>query len=660
MTNPINAVGKPILPGNQIEIAELKLKRKLGIEDNTTIPIGPVPTVSTSYVNSSTGKVTINGIEASQIYADEELLAEDDAVSETSQSQEAKKSNTNQTQSAVVEKIINKYNLKESNVEYFEDGSAKITMSNSNKTELVIDKEGNIVSAKNVTGKMLREYLFKDNDKLISAVKELVSGESTKEKIDNFNRGSFDIVTDSNGNLNIIYIKGYEKPQETVSDDNGISSSPSAAVVSGTYSGSSKAKEKETETDDSLEETKVVVLSPDGSVSIKEQAKEVAQQPEEQVIEEVVEADISKAEDKAEDTTDSAQVVEEVVEEDKEEQAPAVVKEDTSDEIVVEQESSNTVEVEVVEEDKEEQTPVVADEEVIAETVEEPKTEDIAEVEADDTVATEEVEEAVEVQDTSKTAEETTEVEEVKPEISQAPIDPSTLEFLTKNNFINENSNCTIKNENDRITIEFQNGATIVLDCKRKNGSGGIESAELFDIYNSNERLPNSITDVINILGISLEELLTSVNKDGESLYNLAFDDLDIGNITVVNTDTNAQIVYNMSAETVEAMSGFQDKSAGIQGLSTYLDKNLIAELEKQAKSIIKGLLANGNDRTDDSYVNELYDSEGSFNFSRTTWFLGQDTIEGEFIFDGKAYPFVFETTGFLKNGWRLKQRLVT
>ena len=121
------------------------------------------------------------------------------------------------------------YQIPDENITVLEDGSIKVKIKNSSAV-IVFDSNGEIVSAKNVTGVMMKNCLLKGNKEAINEAYKNTKGEGA-EKADNFNKGTFDIKRDKNGNLKITFKKGYEKPTESGTTSDASSKETKASVV---------------------------------------------------------------------------------------------------------------------------------------------------------------------------------------------------------------------------------------------------------------------------------------------------------------------------------------------------------------------------------------------------------------------------------------------
>ena len=265
-----------------------RLNRDLGItNENVTIPIVASRNVNpTIEVNAAEAEVKTEKVDAAEQVEPTEQVAQTEAITETAPQE------TPQVQETVQEPVNTEptteqrnqisllkkagYKVPEENITMLDDGSVKITIKTKNSTnipEIVFDNKGKIVSAKNVTGKMLTLYLFKGNSSLSQAAYKLAPGEDDEEKNANFNKGRYTIGTDNQGNLIITFIKKYEKPAEegetsSTEDYSSLTTSDSGEILQDFNPGDSVAGQATEEVTEAPTGT-YILITPDGKVSLE-------------------------------------------------------------------------------------------------------------------------------------------------------------------------------------------------------------------------------------------------------------------------------------------------------------------------------------------------------------------------------------------------------
>ena len=213
MIGNVNRLGQPISRLDKIQLRLQQLDKDLGIDRNATVPIASSTASAAAAIVADEVDMeeleeatTVNEVETEE----ETLLPEVQPEEEPLQDFEV---NTEPTaaQNGMINLFKSRdYKIPQENIEVLEDGSVRFKINNPpTNTVVTVNNKGKIVSAKNVTGFMIKQCLFKDNKALISATYGITPGEGS-EKADNFSKGTFNIVTDNEGNLNITFES--EKP----------------------------------------------------------------------------------------------------------------------------------------------------------------------------------------------------------------------------------------------------------------------------------------------------------------------------------------------------------------------------------------------------------------------------------------------------------------
>jgi len=502
------------------------------------------------------------------------------------------------------------FSVQSENITMLEDGSVQLAIKNKtgSDTVIVIDNKGKIVSAQNANGFMLINCLYENNSEVLKAIYE-IAPDGGDDKLYNYYNGFYRIEQDENGNTVIYFDKKFDKPSdETASSASSVTLTP-ANVGGASYQGlepKTTGKEKPNKTSITK-----VVISKDGTVNTT--SYEVTEE---------------KAEETGVDEPETA------VEEPKNAPQTAETTEETTQPETAQEEQ--TVEETAVEtEAKEPET-----------AIEEPQ----------NIPQQEEIRETTEDKATEKTP---TEKNNTMSDKSYAPTE--IVNFLKENNYIQSDDNCSIKTSDDFITIEFENGSVLKLHYEKDEANN--ISANVSSVMFNGRNYSYALVGVLNMMGVNIEDFLTSVDSEGNSLYTVQEGYYSRGRVPdmrIKNNETGEEIYYNGTTKKAESATGISS-SAAREFLCGYLTQDQFNKIEIRIKELIYGLLNNteGEQNPTNERINELYETDVKFNFNFTAWFLGQDTLEGDVMVGGQTYHFAFETTGFFKDkGWKGTQNI--
>ena len=281
---------------------------KVGKEAEKTLPLGPVnPKLVSENISLDMFAAAIEeATKTKELPSNKENTDVATKTDITPKEEVPVNTTTTNEQKAKINMLKETYDISEETL--LPDGSVQIKIQNSSAV-ITYNNKGELVSASDVTGVMLKNFLFKGNKELItSAYATVPDGE---DKADNFNKGTFNVTRNDAGEIEASFIKGYTKPAKpaetkqsgsnTASD---VSTSEAAVVyVAGEQVETKAAEEKKEDTEASSEQEAETVTQTEETTETAE-AKEVTETAEAAA---TTETENTEKAEKAEEKTESTE-----------------------------------------------------------------------------------------------------------------------------------------------------------------------------------------------------------------------------------------------------------------------------------------------------------------------------------------------------------------